>query len=153
MASAASSAKSQSQLQLVRDIAHSREQKLASEVGELIRQRASVAATMERLQGYLRDYQVGQSDHLARRLPEIENERRFVTRLNDALDQQCTHAQRLDASASAMMQRWQSEHANLQALDRLISQRASAQARLQDRHDQKESDARSLRAINKGVSR
>ena len=87
MASAASSAKSQSQFQLVRDIAHSREQKLASEVGELIRQRASVAATMERLQGYLRDYQVGQSDHLARRLPEIENERRFVTRLNDALDQ------------------------------------------------------------------
>ena len=141
------------QLQLVRGIAQGREQNLAAEVGDLMRQRASAMETVQRLQGYLHEYRTGESQQSARSMMEIENERRFVQRLNLALQQQSTHAQQLDASASAKMQLWQREHANLQALDRLLTQRAQAGSRLQDRNEQKESDARSARAFNEGVSR
>ena len=143
--------RSQSQLQLVRGIAQGREQKLANEVGELMRLRAEATATVQRLQGYLHDYQSAEIGSGARPLAEIENERRFVTRLNFALQQQCTHTRRLEESASAKMQLWQREHANLAALDRLVTRRAHAASRQQDRLEQKQADALSLRGSNKGA--
>lgn len=143
--------RSQSQLQQVRSIAQRREQKLASEVGELMRQRDSAEATVERLQGYLHEYQSDELERGARSLMAIENERRFVNRLSLALNQQSTYAQRLEESTCAKMKLWQHEHANLQALDRLIAQRSREQLRLQERRDQQQSDALSLRAHNKGV--
>ena len=141
------------QLRLVRGIAQSRERKLASEVGDLMRQRASAIETVQRLQSYLHEYQSVEVARGARSVMEVENERRFVKRLNLALTQQSTQAQRLDDSASAKTLQWQREHANLQALDRLLMQRAHTESRRQDRNEQKESDARSARAINEGVPR
>lgn len=146
-------AKNESQLHLVRGIAQSRERKLAGEVGELMSQRASALETVQRLQGYLHEYQSAETSRDARPVMEIENDRRFVKRLNLALEQQSAHAQQLDNSAGVKMQLWQREHANLQALDRLLLQRTRVQSRLQDRLEQKETDALSARATNNGVSR
>ena len=109
--------------------------------------------SVQRLQGYLHEYQCAEVARGARSVMEVENERRFVNRLNLALEQQITQAQRLDESATAKMQLWQREHANLQALDRLLTQRARAQSRVRNQSEQKESDALSARAISNGVSR
>ena len=151
--SSASASQAQSQLLRVRSLARGREQQLAGEVGDLLRQQASAAATVEQLRGYLHDYQREQTERGARLLATIENERRFVKRLNTALDQQCAYVQRLEDSTSANRRLWEREHANLQALDRLLSKRQQAQLHQQHRRAQKETDAQSLRAIYNGASR
>jgi flagellar export protein FliJ len=143
----------QSQLLRVRSLALSREQQLAGEVAGLMRQQVSAAATVEQLRGYLHEYQREQTERGPRLLITIENERRFAKRLNTALDQQSTYVQRLEDSTSAKKRLWERERANVQALDRLLLKREHAQLRQQERREQKETDAQSLRAINNGAFR
>ena len=136
-----------SQLQLVRGIALGREQELAAEVGELMRQRAGAEATLTRLGGYLEDYSnaAAQGADTARMLGEIENERRFVRRLSQAMAQQRSHAERLAPRAGEKMELWQRARANLEALERVIERRESEQRRDLERRDQRDSDALTAR--------
>lgn len=136
-----------SQLHLVRELAARREQELAGEVGELMRQRAGVDATASRLCGYLEEYAAAASvsDRDARTPGDIHNERRFVSRLGQAIEQQRARAERLARLTGEKMERWQRSRANLEALDRLLAERARGHERERERREQRESDAMASR--------
>ena len=144
-----------SQLQLARELAETREQELAVEVGELMRQRASAEATLERLGGYLAEYtaslQGGASE--ARTLGDIENERRFVKRLSKALDQQRDQAERIAQHTHQTTERWHQVRADLQALDRVVQRREREQALHNGRVEQREADAHGARAARDAAAR
>jgi len=138
--------RARSQLALVRGLAQRREQALAREAGTLARQRASAEATLSRLDGYLDEYAAGAGESAAARSRgELENERRFVQRLNRAVEQQRAHARRLTERASQSKTRWQRARSELEALDRLLAERAREQARAEQRREQREIDARGAR--------
>jgi flagellar export protein FliJ len=136
-----------SQLQLVRGLAERREQLLAGEVGELMRQRAGADATSSRLRGYLDEYAAAPASGArhARTPGEIDNERRFVGRLADAIEQQRVRAERLARRAGEKVELWQRARANLEALDRVLAQRERGRQRDLQRREQRDSDALTAR--------
>lgn len=136
-----------SQLDVVKSLAECREQRLATEVGELRRQIAGAEATMTQLNQYLAEYQSSDSDTARRsRLPsELENERRFVKRLSAALEQQRHLTQRLAERTSQKVELWQRERANVEALDRVATRREKEVLRKEQRREQRETDAVSTR--------
>jgi flagellar FliJ protein len=142
------------QLALVRGLAETREQELAGQVSELMRERASAEATLARLGGYLDEYAAGASrdDAPARTLGEIDNERRFVKQLNDAVCQQRGHAQRLVERTSLAMSRWHRARTDLEALDRVIARREGEQRRAAARQEQRETDAHNSRHAHRRVT-
>lgn len=144
-----------SQLQLVRGIAETREQELAVEVGELMRQRASAEATLERLGGYLAEYTASAQGDAgeARMLGTIENERRFVKRLSKALDQQRDQAARIAQRTHQTMERWHRARADLEALDQVVQRRDGEQALRDRRVEQREADAHGARAAHDAAAR
>jgi flagellar export protein FliJ len=140
------SARRPSQLQLVRTLAERREQALALEVGELMRERASADATSRRLHDYLQEYTGAARGGGGARTPgDVHNERRFVARLGRAIEQQRSRAERLARLAGEKMELWQRARANLEALDRLLAQREQGQQRAGQRREQRDSDALSAR--------
>lgn len=141
------SSRQPSQLQLVRGLAERREQQLASEVGELMRERAGADATSSRLRDYLEEYAATPAGGMppARAPGDIENERRFVGRLSRAIEQQRGRAERLARHAGEKMELWQRARANLEALDRVLAQRERGQQRDVERREQRDSDALSVR--------
>ena len=144
-----------SQLQLVRGIAETREQELAVEVGELMRQRASAEATLERLGGYLAEYTASAQGSAgeARMLGAIENERRFVKRLSKALDQQRDQAEHIAQRTAQTTQRWHRARADLEALDQVVQRRDREQALRNGRAEQREADAHGARAARDAEAR
>lgn len=133
------------QLELVRGLAQRREQELAGELGELMRQRAGADATSSRLRSYLHDYTAAPDGASARTPGVIDNEHRFVARLNRAIELQHGRAERLARHAGEKMALWQRARADLEALDRVLARRDHGRQLEQSRHEQRDSDALSAR--------
>lgn len=129
------------QLQQIRELASSREHELAREVSELSHRQQSEEATLVRLQGYLDEY-AGTAHTRARRVHEVDNERRFVERLGKAVRQQVIQVERLVALTRQATQRWHQARAEVQALERLIEARELEQKREMQRREQRDDDAR-----------
>ena len=144
-------ANSTDQLDVVRGVACTHEQRLAADMAELVGQHANAELTMHRLGDYIREYQVQAEIAGARSLAEIENERNFLKRLNTALEQQRSLARQLASNVSTKTTLWQQAKAKLRALDKVIQQRELVEQRAQQRRDQKENDAHNLRVTNPGV--
>ncbi len=138
--------RSPSQLELVRGLAETREQELAGELSELLRLRDGAEATLARLDGYLDEYaQVPGGGALV--ASAIANERRFVKRLNQALEQQRTHAERLRERTGEKTAQWQQARADLMALERVVERRLQEATQEVERREQREADALSLRRV------
>jgi|GEM_PF-6180267 len=132
------------QLELIRDLAQSREHELATEVGELQRLKSSAEVALNRLDTYLSEYTASAtSDGLGtgRQVTQVENERRFVKRLSLAVEQQRVRTRQFSDRVNSKLQTWQRERAQLMALERAVTQRRQLSGQLQARREQTESDA------------
>jgi len=140
----------QTQLELIRDLAQSREQELAAEVGELRRLQIDAQSALNRLNGYLAEYTVtGTADHPhgGRDITQMENERRFVGRLQQAVEQQHLHVQQFAQKTHLKVQAWHRERLNLEALDKVVDQRRLTAKRIHARLEQAQADAISGRSL------
>lgn len=130
----------QSQLLQVRELACAREQELAREVSELTRRQHSEASTLAQLDGYLEEYS-SSARQGARRVHEVNNERRFVDRLGKAVRAQRIQVERATESARQATHRWNLARAEVEALDRLIESRERQLQLDLQRREQREADA------------
>ena len=131
------------QLELIRDLAQSREHGLAAEVSELRRLKTSAEVDLNRLDSYLSEYTLGMSrsnPQTGRSVTQVENERRFVRRLNIAVEQQRIRARQFSERVNMKIQSWQRERAHLDALERAVEQRRIAGRRIQERREQTDTD-------------
>ncbi len=135
------------QLEFIRDLAQSREQELAVEVGELRRQKNSAEVALNRLDTYLAEYTLDatQNRFRSRLIPgrtvtHVENERHFVKRLSRAVDRQRVHARQCSERVDLKVQSWQRERAQVEALERVVEKRRRLAGRKQRRREQTESD-------------
>ncbi len=138
------------QLELIRNLAQSREQELAEEVGELQRLKTNAEQDLNRLNSYLSEYTQGMApngSNPTRRVTQVENERRFVKRLCRAVELQSVRAMQFSERVNQKMQFWQRERAHLEALERAVEQRRRAAERTQSRREQKEADAHAARSV------
>jgi flagellar FliJ protein len=135
--------KKPTQLELIRDLSQSREHNLATEVGELQRLKSSADLDLNRLDSYLCEYTLGDShssSNAPRRVTQVANERRFIKRLNSAVEQQRARAQQFSERVNLKIQSWQRERAQLDALQRTMDQRRDAEEKVSARHEQVEAD-------------
>ena len=130
-----------SQLQQIRELACARERELALEVSELSQRRQSEEATLARLDGYLNEY-AGATHAGARRVHDVDNERRFVERLGKAVRQQTLQVERLVMLTGQATQRWHQARAEVKALERLIEVRERKHQRELRRREQRDADTR-----------
>ncbi len=135
--------KKTTQLEMIRDLAQSREHQLATEVGELQRLKSSADLDLNRLDSYLCEYTLGDprsSSNTTRRVAQVANERRFIKRLNSAVEQQRARSQQFSERVNLKIQSWQRERAQVDALQRTVDQRRNAEVKVSERHEQVEAD-------------
>ncbi len=140
----------QTQLELIRNLAQSREQELAAEVGEMRRLQLDAQSALNRLHGYLSDYTVsGTNDFtgFGRKITQMENERRFVNRLQQAVEQQRLHVQMFEEKTRAKVAAWNQERMQLEALDKVVEKRRKAARQIHARREQSQDDAISGRLM------
>jgi len=98
---------------------------------------------LNRLDSYLCEYTLGvphSSSNPPRRVTQVANERRFIKRLNLAVEQQRVRAQQFSERVNLKIQSWQRERAQLDALQRTMDQRRDAGEKISARHEQVEAD-------------
>jgi flagellar export protein FliJ len=136
-----------SQLELARTVVQAREQRLAVEVEELIRQRTGAERTLTRLGAYLDEYAAADRGRATRTQSprNLVNGRHFVQRLGVAISQQKISAERLAERASIKVSQWQRVRAELAAIERVIDTRRRSARRLEERRAQRETDAHAAR--------
>ena len=137
-------------LDVVRGVAESKAQTLAGEVGVLMQEKEDARQMLSRLTEYVADYSAlpGQASNGTYSALSMENQHRFVSKLNSALEQQRSHAARIAERANYKLSSWQRACADLEAVDRLIARRARDEERVTERQEQREADATALRMFS-----
>ena len=141
------------QLEVVRGIAETKAQSLACEVGELMRENENARQMLERLQEYVADYTVSfprAAGTATQSALSMQNQHRFVSKLNSALEQQRSRARHTDERAAQKVGAWQRARADLEAVERLIARRELVAVQDASRLEQLDSDAAALRAPRVG---
>lgn len=146
--------KKKQQLDIVRGLSEEKVNQLAGEVSGLAREKNEADVMLARLVEYVDDYTVPSDESpLGYRNPAaIANERRFVSKLTGALEQQRVHADRVAERMSFKMNSWARAKADLEALDRLVERRTREQRVKERRREQRESDAAASRLALKARS-
>ena len=142
------------QLDVVRGLSEDKVNQLAGEVSGLAREKREAESMLERLTEYVDDYTLptDQSPGGYRNPAAILNERRFVSKLTGALEQQRVHTDRVAERMSYKMNSWARAKADLEALDRLVERRSVQAQREQQRAEQRDNDAAASRAAQRATS-
>jgi len=77
----------------------------------------------------------------------MENERRFVNRLQQAVEQQRLHVQMFEEKTRAKVAAWNQERMQLEALDKVVEKRRKAARQIHARREQSQDDAISGRLM------
>ena len=112
-------------------------------LGQATTQRERQAQKLRTLEEYRREYRARMDQHAESGLamPELLNYRRFVSQLDQAVEQQLQTVRRADQAVEGARRQWQEAHRQLKSYEVLLERRSSAAERVANRREQRESDA------------
>lgn len=112
---------------------------------------AEVETKLQELERYRGDYENQFKQRAGRGIgaTELRDYQAFLARLSDAIRQQQAVVKRAQSERDAERQRWQEAAKRAKALGHVVEQWQTEERRASDRHEQRESDERAQRRVNK----
>ena len=127
------------------------ERRLAVALAGVEKKVADAEAKLQELERYRTDYE-GQFRQRAGRgigVTDLRDYQAFLARLSDAIRQQQAVVKRAQSERDAERQRWQEAAQRAKALGHVVEQWQTEERRASDRREQRESDERAQRRVNK----
>ena len=117
-------------------------QKSALQFSESQKSHGEELAQLEQLIRFKQDYEQRLSEHGGRGIDprQLQDYRLFLSRLNEAIEQQTQKLQGAEQSMQANREEWASKHQRNRALDQLVEDRERERHRARDKQEQKRND-------------
>jgi flagellar protein FliJ len=138
-------------LRPVQDLVDETERRLAQSLGACERRVAEGEAKLQDLERYLSEYEQQFAERAAQGIGAtgLRDYQAFLAKLGEAIRQQRTIVQRSREERDAERRRWQDVAKRAKALDHVVSQWHAEEQRAHDRREQRESDERAQRKVNR----
>lgn len=138
-------------LKPVQDIVEDAQRKLQQSFAVAQRQLAQAEAKLAELERYCEEYRKQFAERALKGMdaPGLRDYQVFLARLNEAIRQQQAIVARARAERDAERQRWQSAQIRAKALGHVVEQWRLEEQRVQDRREQRDSDERAQRQVNR----
>jgi flagellar FliJ protein len=127
------------------------QRRLAVGLATIERKVADAEAKLQELERYRNDYdkQFAQRAGGGIGVTALRDYQAFLARLSEAIKQQQAVVKRAQSERDAERQRWQEAAKRAKALDHVVEQWQTEERRASDRREQRESDERAQRRVNK----
>jgi len=138
-------------LEPVQHIANDAQRRLATSVAACERRVLEGEAKLGELQRYKAEYEQQFSQRAGRGIgaTELRDYQAFLSRLSEAIKQQQALVTRASAEHQAERLKWQDALTRARALGHVVEQWQVEERRVSERHDQRESDERAQRKVNR----
>jgi flagellar FliJ protein len=138
-------------MQPVQHLYDDTERRMALSLATVERKVADAEAKLQELERYRLDYdkQFAQRAGGGIGVTALRDYQAFLARLSEAIKQQQALVKRAQSERDAERQRWQEAAKRAKALGHVVEQWQSEERRAADRRDQRESDERAQRRVNK----
>src|SRR5262245_22165616 len=135
----------------VQTLVEDNERRVAQSLAAFERRVAESEAKLQELERYRREYEQQFAQRAGQGLGVIElrDYQAFLARLADAIKQQHGLVQRARAERDAERLRWQDAARRAKAIDHVVDQWQAEERRAVDRREQRDSDERAQRKVNK----
>jgi flagellar protein FliJ len=127
------------------------ERRLATALAAIEKKVADAETKLQELERYRGDYENQFKQRAVRGIgaTDLRDYQAFLARLSDAIRQQQAVVKRAQSERDAERQRWQEAAKRAKALDHVVEQWQTEERRASDRREQRESDERAQRRVNK----
>ena len=127
------------------------ERRLAVALATVEKKVADAEAKLQELERYRGDYESQFKQRAGRGIgaTDLRDYQAFLARLSDAIRQQQAVVRRAQSERDAERQRWQEAAKRAKALGHVVEQWQTEERRAADRREQRESDERAQRKVNK----
>ena len=127
------------------------ERRLAVGLATIERKVAEAETKLQELERYRGDYDKQFAQRAGRGIgaTELRDYQAFLARLSEAIRQQQAVVKRAQSERDAERQRWQEAAKRAKALGHVVEQWQTEERRASDRHEQRETDERAQRRVNK----
>jgi flagellar FliJ protein len=127
------------------------ERQLALGLATIERKVAEAEAKLQELERYRSDYDKQFAQRAGRGIgaTSLRDYQAFLARLSEAIRQQQAVVKRAQSERDAERQRWQEAAKRAKALGHVVEQWQTEERRASDRREQRESDERAQRRVNK----
>jgi flagellar FliJ protein len=127
------------------------ERRLALALATVEKKATDAETKLQELERYRGDYENQFKQRAGRGIgaTELRDYQAFLARLSDAIRQQQAVVKRAQTERDAERQRWQEAAKRAKALDHVVEQWQTEERRASDRREQRESDERAQRRVNK----
>jgi flagellar FliJ protein len=127
------------------------ERRLALAVATIERKVAEAEAKLQELERYRGDYDKQFAQRAGRGIgaTDLRDYQAFLGRLSEAIRQQQAVVKRAQSERDAERQRWQEAAKRAKALGHVVEQWQTEERRASDRREQRETDERAQRRVNK----
>ena len=127
------------------------ERRLAVALATVEKKVADAEAKLQELERYRGDYESQFKQRAGRGIgaTDLRDYQAFLARLSDAIRQQQAVVRRAQSERDAERQRWQEAAKRAKALGHVVEQWQTEERRASDRREQRESDERGQRKVNK----
>jgi flagellar FliJ protein len=131
----------------VQDMIEDAERRLAMSVASFETRVKEAETKLQELQRYRLEYQQQFSQRAGRGMgaTDLRDYQAFLARLDEAIRQQQTLLQRVQAERDVERQKWQKAAIKAKALDHVVDKWRAEERRSQDQRDQRDSDERGQR--------
>ena len=127
------------------------ERRLASALATIERKVAEAETKLQELERYRGDYDKQFAQRAGRGIgaTDLRDYQAFLARLSEAIRQQQAVVKRAQSERDAERQRWQEAAKRAKALGHVVEQWQTEERRASDRREQRETDERAQRRVNK----
>ena len=135
----------------VQNLYEDTERRLAVALATVEKKVTDAETKLQELERYRGDYENQFKQRAGRGIgaTDLRDYQAFLARLSDAIRQQQAVVKRAQTERDAERQRWQEAAKRAKALDHVVEQWQTEERRASDRHEQRESDERAQRRVNK----
>jgi flagellar FliJ protein len=135
----------------VQNLYDDNERRLAVALATVEKKVADAETKLQELERYRGDYESQFKQRAGRGMgaTDLRDYQAFLARLSDAIRQQQAVVKRAQSERDAERQRWQEAAKRAKALGHVVEQWQTEERRAADRREQRESDERAQRKVNK----
>jgi flagellar protein FliJ len=135
----------------VQNLYDDNERRLAVALATVEKKVADAETKLQELERYRGDYESQFKQRAGRGMgaTDLRDYQAFLARLSDAIRQQQAVVKRAQSERDAERQRWQEAAKRAKALGHVVEQWQTEERRASDRREQRESDERGQRKVNK----